>query len=140
MVIPIKKLVPNAMVPKMMRFGDAGFDLYALSSCVIKPGSTVAISTGLAMAIPPGYVGLVWDRSGLVIKSSLKIMGGVIDSNYRGEVRVGLTNLSTSEYVISVGDRVAQMLIQKVEVADFLEVDTLNESDRGAGGFGSSGR
>ena len=114
MVIPIKKLVPNAMVPKMMRFGDAGFDLYAVSSCVIKPGSTTAISTGLAVAIPPGYVGLIWDRSGLAIKSSLKTMGGVIDSNYRGEVMVGLTNLSTAEHVVSAGDRVAQMLIQKV--------------------------
>lgn len=119
---------------------DAGMDLFAADSCVIRPGEVKAVRTGIKMAIPGGYAGLVWDKSGLAAKRGIKTMAGVVDSGYRGEVLVVLSNLSKEDFAVEKGMKIAQMLIQKVERADIEHVDFLEESDRGEGGFGSTGR
>ncbi len=126
-------------MPSYAHATDAGMDLYALSEVVIEPGERVQVSTGLAFAIPEGYVGLIWDKSGLSHKSGLKTLGGVVDAGYRGEVLVGLVNLSTTRYAVRAGDKVAQMLIQKVTQPVLEEVDALDSTDRGNCGFGSTG-
>ena len=91
------------------------------------------------MAIPPGYVGLIWDKSGIASKHGIKTMGGAIDSGYRGEIKIIMHNLSNTSYMIEKNTKIAQMLIQKVEQKDIVEVEELDESDRGSGGFGSTG-
>lgn len=145
MQLPIKKLHPDAKLPTYGSSGAAGADLYALiegDPVVILPGETVMIHTGLAMAIPEGYVGLNFARSGLASKRGLAPANkvGVIDSDYRGELMVALHNHGTQPQTIEHGDRVAQFLIMPVVMADFLEVDILDDTDRGSGGFGSTGK
>ncbi|MCK5026890.1 MAG: dUTP diphosphatase, partial [Candidatus Pacebacteria bacterium] len=95
---------------------------------------------GIAMEIPEGYVGLIWDKSGLAIKQGLKVLGGVIDSGYRGEVMVGMINLTNKTYTIAEGHKVAQMIIQKTEMVEIEEVEELSDAQRGDKGFGSSGK
>jgi dUTP pyrophosphatase len=114
--------------------------LFAIESVAIIPNQRVQVGTGIAMEIPEGYVGLVWDKSGLSHKFGLKVLGGVIDSGYRGEVKVGIINLSTEKYFLEKGHKVAQMLIQKVEKTEIVEVAELTDSERGEGGFGSTGK
>ena len=140
MKLKIKKISKNAQIPKFAHKTDAGLDLFCTKKVEIVSGKTVAISTGIAIEIPNGYVGLIWDKSGLALKSGIKTMGGVIDSGYRGEIKVILTNLTNQGYVFEVGDKVAQLLIQKVEKFDIEEVEELNEADRGLFGFGSTGK
>lgn len=140
MNLKIKKLTPNAKIPEYACQDDAGFDLFATENIEIKPQERVQIKTGLAMQIPPGFVGLIWDKSGLSHNQGLKTLGGVVDSGYRGEIKVGLVNLSTENYTIEAGHKVAQMIIQKKELCEIEEVTELDESDRGEGGFGSTGK
>jgi len=145
MPLPIKKLHPKAILPTYGSAGAAGADLYALPEgdpIVIQPGETVMIHTGLAMAIPEGYVGLNFARSGLASKRGLAPANkvGVIDCDYRGELMVALHNHGTTPQTVEPGDRVAQFLIMPIITADFLEVDTLDDTERGAGGFGSTGK
>ena len=145
MELKIKKLHPNAILPTYGSAGAAGADLYALPEgdpIVIGPGETVMIHTGLAMAIPEGYVGLNFARSGLASKRGLAPANkvGVIDSDYRGELMVALHNHGAVPQTVEPGDRVAQFLIMPVIQADFSETDELDETDRGSGGFGSTGR
>lgn len=140
MQIKIKKLHPDAKLPTYAHHNDAGMDLYASESCVLEPGERMQIKTGIAVAIPDGYVGLVWDKSGLSHKYGLKTLGGVVDAGYRGELMVGLVNVGADAHTFNVGDKVAQMLIQKVEQATLLEVDELDETARGEGAFGSTGK
>jgi len=140
MNIHIKKLHPDAQLPTYGRAGDAGMDLYALHDTTVAPGETAHIKTGLAMEIPEGYAGLVWDKSGLSFKHGIKVIGGVLDSNYRGEIVLGVINLGKEPYTFLKGHKVSQMLIQKVERADFVEVDELSDTERGEQGFGSSGQ
>ncbi len=144
MELRIKKLHPAAILPTYGSAGAAGADLYALPEgdpIVIAPGETAFIHTGLAMAIPEGYVGLNFARSGLASKRGLAPANkvGVIDSDYRGELMVALHNHGTVPQTIEPGERVAQFLIMPVITARFMEVDTLDETERGAGGFGSTG-
>ena len=139
MTLKIKKLHPEAVLPKYLRPGDAAMDLYANEAKILQPNQRELISTGIAMAIPEGYAGLIWDRSGMAAKSGIKSMGGVIDSNYRGEIKVVLHNLSTQPFTIEKGMRIAQMLIQKVEQKQILEVEELDDTIRGEKGFGSTG-
>ena len=144
MELKIKKLHPQAILPTYGSAGAAGADLYALPDgepVVINPGETVFIHTGLSMAIPEGYVGLNFARSGLASKQGLAPANkvGVIDSDYRGELMVALHNHSDTPRTVEPGDRVAQFLIMPVITAHFTEVDTLDETQRGAGGFGSTG-
>ena len=131
-------------LPQYQTAGSAGFDLMAAvdDPVAIAPGRIALIPTGLAMAIPAGYEGQVRPRSGLAVKQGLTVVNapGTIDSDYRGEVKVGLINLGPAEAVVSRGDRIAQLVIAPVVQVGFKEVETLPETDRGAGGFGHTGR
>jgi len=112
--------------------------LHAVSARKIEPGETVAVPTGIALGLPPDFGALVEDRSGMAVKG-LTTLAGVIDPGYRGEIKVVLTNLSASPYAIAVGDRIAQLRIVQRLQASFELVETLDETKRGAGGFGSTG-
>lgn len=110
-----------------------------VDDCVLGPGERRLLCTGVALEIPRGYVGLVWDRSGLGVQG-LTTFGGVIDCTYRGELKVVLFNASDTAHHVKRGDRIAQLLIQRVETVRLVEVDTLTDTERGERGFGSSGR
>lgn len=141
-VIRFLKLDTAAASPRRAHRGDAGVDLAALTRCVIEPGERVLVGTGIAIALPLGYVGLIHPRSGLALRSGLSIVNtpGTIDADYRGEIKVCLINLDPREpVVIEPGDRIAQLLIQRVELCDFEETDALDETVRGASGYGSTG-
>lgn len=140
MELKVKKLHEAAKLPTFAHTTDAGMDLYAIEPVTILPGERVQLKTGIAMAIPSGFVGLIWDKSGLSHKSGLKTLGGVVDAGYRGEVMVGFINTSALAYTFATGDKIAQMLIQKVEHPEVLEVTDLDETDRGVGAFGSTGK
>lgn len=141
MKIPVVR--SHARIPMLAQAhpGDAGADLSANEEVTIAPGARVLIGTGLSMAIPDGYAGFVLPRSGLAIKSGVTVSNapGLIDSGYRGELRVGLTNHSDEPFAIAVGDRIAQLVIMRVEEPEFVEVEVLDETIRGEGGFGSTG-
>lgn len=140
MILRVKKLDPEAKLPSYAHEDDAGLDLYALEGVTITPGETIQVRTGLALEIPDGQVGLIWDKSGLAAKRGLKTMGGVIDAGYRGEVLVGLINLSKTSYVIGKHNKIAQLLIQSVVRVQVEETVKLSDTIRGAGGFGSTGK
>lgn len=140
MELKIKKIHPEAVLPTFAHPADAGMDLYAVETVTIESGERVQIKTGIAMAIPMGFVGLIWDKSGVSQKFGLKTFGGVIDSGYSGEVLIGLLNTSPENFTFEAGQKVAQMLIQKIEHPNILEVIELDETDRGEGAFGSSGK
>lgn len=141
--VKLKKLLPNAVIPTYGTEFSAGADLYAAmdNDVTIEPGCTEFIHTGLAMEIPVGLVGLVYARSGMACKKGLAPANkvGVIDSDYRGEIMVALHNHSNSAITVSPGERVAQMVIAPFITAVYEEVDTLEDSVRGEGGFGSTG-
>lgn len=139
-MLRIKKLHSEAILPTYSRDGDAGLDLHAIETIVIPPQERRLIATGIAMAIPEGYAGLIWDRSGMAAKHGLKSLGGVIDSNYRGELKVVLHNLSAKPFTVEKGMHIAQLLIQPVQKKEIVEVEELDENtERGMEGFGSSG-
>lgn len=140
--VPIKRLDPTVELPSYAYAGDAGLDLRASESVVLKPLERRLISTGLAVAIPDGYAGFVQPRSGLALRKGLSMANtpGLIDAHYRGELKVCAVNLDPHEdIVIERGERIAQLVIQRVPVVSLVEVEELDETDRGAGGFGSSG-
>jgi dUTP pyrophosphatase len=139
----VKRLDPELPLPRYAHPGDAGLDLHAAQDIRLAPGERGVVGTGLAVAIPDGYVGLVAPRSGTAVRAGLSMVNtpGIVDSGYRGEVRIILINLDRSEPIeISRGDRVAQMVVVPVASVDVVEADELSESLRGEGGFGSSGR
>ncbi len=127
-------------LPSYAHEGDAGLDFYSTEDVMLAPGERHAFSTKIAMEIPEGHVGLLWDKSGLSRKHGLKSLGGVVDSTYRGEIFVTLVNTGKEAYEVKKGDKIIQMLIQKVEHAELEEAKELNGTARGAGGFGSTGR
>ncbi len=137
--LKIKKLKDNALVPKSAHEGDAGIDLHSTEAHVLEPGQQTLVSTGISMAIPDGHVGLVWDRSGFAAKHSIHTLAGVIDSGYRGEVKVVMINLGKEKFQIDEGMRIAQLLVQPVARPDIKEAEDLEETKRGEGGFGSTG-
>ena len=139
MKLSVKKLHPQAKIPAFAHLGDAGMDLYSVEAMVLKPGERRSVPTGIAIALPDGYVSLVWDKSGPSHKFGVKTLGGVLDSGYRGEYLIGLVNLGQEDFEIKVGQKIAQLLIQKVEHPDIEEVAELEDTSRGAGRFGSSG-
>lgn len=140
MHIRIKKIHPDAIVPRFAHHDDAGMDICVPERVTIAPGQRKSVALGLALEIPEGYVALLWDKSGLSHKYGIKTFGGVIDAGYRGEIHAGVMNLSKDTYVFEKGHKIVQMLIQKVEHPIVVEVDTLSESQRGERGFGSSGK
>lgn len=139
MNLHIKKVHTNAKIPTFAHTTDAGMDFYTLESLTVAPMARAQVATGIAIQIPDGYVGLMWDKSGLSHKKGLKTLGGVIDAGYRGEVFIGVINLSEEPITFEAGDKVAQLLIQKVEHPEIVEVVELTEADRGMGAFGSTG-
>ena len=142
--VRFKKLDDRAVVPTYGSAYSAGADLYAVTDedITIMPGETILIHTGITMEIPVGYVGLIYARSGLASKKGLAPANkvGVIDSDYRGEFMVALHNHSTISHTVSHGERIAQLVLMPYLAADFVETDSLSDTDRGAGGFGSTGR
>jgi dUTP pyrophosphatase len=140
MELKVSKLNQEAVLPNYSYEDDAGFDLYSIEDVVLEPFKRLQVKTGIAMQIPAGYVGLIWDKSRIAQKLGIKNLGGVIDSGYRGEIMVGVVNLSDETYSFNKGDKVAQMIIQKKETCDIVEVDKLDEAERGDKGFGSSGK
>ena len=144
MLVKVKKLNDKAVIPTYGSLGAAGADLYALtdSAVTIESGATVLVGTGVAMAIPEGYVGLIFARSGLSTKQGLAPANkvGVIDSDYRGEIKVPLFNQSKETRVIESGERIAQIAIVPFVQAEFDECSELDDTNRGEGGFGSTGR
>ena len=139
-MIKIKLLNDAAKIPTKAHKSDAGWDLYAsYTSQPVYPHKRRLVSTDISIAIPDGYCGLIWPRSGLSVKKGIDVLAGVIDSGYRGEIKVCLLNTSDQIVHIHPGDRIAQLIIQKVEDVKVLEVDNLDDTDRGEGGFGSSG-
>ncbi|MGP0565867.1 dUTP diphosphatase [Nitrospina sp. 32_T5] len=131
--------VQGEPLPVYTHPGDAGADLFAAADDVIPARSRKLIGTGIRIALPAGHAGLIWPRSGLAVKKGIDCGAGVIDSQYRGEVRVLLFNHSDEDVAVKKGDRIAQLLVQKVERVDFVPVEELDETARGANGFGSSG-
>lgn len=139
----VRRLDPGVPLPSRAHAGDAGLDLCAAEDVTLKPGERASVGTGIAVALPPGMVGFVVPRSGLAARQGLSVVNapGVVDEGYRGEVRVLLVNLDPAEPVeIARGDRIAQLVVQRVEAVSVREVDVLPPSARGGGGFGSTGR
>lgn len=143
MDLPVVMLDPDLPVPAYARPGDAGLDLYAVEDVTIGPGGRAVVGTGLAVAIPDGHVGLVHPRSGLAARHGVTIVNapGTIDSGYRGEIKIILLNTDRDAAVEIVrGDRIAQLVVQAVVAVTVIPVGSLDGSDRGDGGFGSTGR
>ncbi len=138
--LKIKRLHPEAVFPLYAKPGDAGLDLFVLEELELGPGERKSIPLGIAIEIPPNHVGLIWDKSGLSHKYGIKTFGGVIDSGYRGEIHVGVMNLSDKFFRFEKGHKIAQIIIQPVTRIELEEVESLTESERGKGGFGSTGK
>lgn len=140
--IEMRRLDPGMPLPRTAKPGDAGMDLRSREDVVLEPGRRQLIPTGIAVAVPPGWVGLVHPRSGLAAGHGITVLNtpGTIDSGYRGEIKITLLNTDRTEaFRIGRGDRIAQLLLQRVALVETVEVETLDETERGATGFGSSG-
>ncbi len=139
--VRVKRLTPDAKIPKAAKTGDVAFDLYSVIDHEIKQGERYAVPTGIAVEIPPGYEGQVRPRSGLALKEGITVLNtpGTIDSGYRGEVKTIMINHSDASFQITKGMRISQLAIRPVPEVTFIEVDELSDTDRGDGGFGSTG-
>jgi dUTP pyrophosphatase len=140
--VQVHRLDPQLPLPAYAHEGDAGADLYAARDVELAPGERALVPTGIAIALPPGYVGLVHPRSGLAHRLGVTVLNapGTVDSGYRGEILVNLVNHDPTEIArITRGDRIAQLVVQRVERADFSVSDELSDSSRGIGGHGSTG-
>jgi dUTP pyrophosphatase len=140
--VQVRRLDPGLPMPAYAHEGDAGADLYAATDVELAPGARALVGTGMAIALPPGYVGLVHPRSGLAARLGVTVLNapGTVDAGYRGEILVNLVNHDpVTPARIARGDRIAQLVVQRVERADFDEVEELSDSSRGAGGHGSTG-
>lgn len=140
--IPLLRIDPGIPVPARAHDGDAGVDLCTTEDVVLEPGERVLVGTGVAVALPHGTVGLIHPRSGLAARTGLSVVNtpGTVDAGYRGEIKVCLINHDPRTPIeLRRGDRIAQLLVQRVELVDFVEVESLDETTRGAGGYGSSG-
>ena len=138
--IGIKKPSEDAIVPTRANDTDAGWDLYVPHDFLLPHETRALVPTDISMAIPTGYVGLIWDRSGVAVKKGVHRFAGVIDSGYRGEVKVCLWNSSEWDVHFRKGERIAQILFQAIPECDLIEVEELDTTERGEGGFGSSGK
>lgn len=141
--VQIKRLDKDLPLPVRAHRGDAGVDLYATDDVMLAPGERALVGTGIALALPLGTVGLIHPRSGLAAREGLSIVNapGTVDADYRGEVKVCLINLDRNTSItLTRGTRIAQLLIQRVELPDFVEVEEIDETVRGTGGHGSTGR
>ncbi|WP_099206026.1 dUTP diphosphatase [Scatolibacter rhodanostii] len=143
-MLKMMKLKEGAIIPERKTRGSAGYDLCACiaTEFILEPGDFIIIPTGLGVEIPEGYAGMIFTRSGLGVKHGVHVSNGVgvIDSDYRGEIHVGLRNLGKTAYAISPNERIAQLILMPIFTPDIEEVFSLTETERGAGGFGSTGR
>jgi len=141
MRIPLQRLDDELPIPAHAHPGDGGVDLYSRESLRLDAGERAVVPTGIAVAIPDGFAGLVTPRSGLAARNGISVVNGpgLVDSGYRGEIKVVLVNLSSEAFDIDRGDRIAQFVVVPVSVQEFIPVDELPESTRGSGGFGSTG-
>jgi dUTP pyrophosphatase len=143
MELQVRRLDPDAPLPEVAHPGDAGLDLAANADLRLDPGERALVPTGIAVAVPEGYAGLVLPRSGLATRHGITLANapGLIDSGYRGEVMLAVVNLDPRKsHTIKKGDRIAQLVVTPVEAVEVVQKDTLPASDRGEGGFGSTGR
>lgn len=140
MKLSVKRLEKNAVLPNHAKKNDAAIDLSSCEEIVLNPMEKKVVRTGIAMAIPEGHAGFVWDRSGLAANHSVHTMAGVVDSGYRGEIKVVMINLGKEEFKVEIGMRIAQLAIQPVLSVDITEVHDLDGTERGKSGFGSTGR
>lgn len=140
-IVRVKKLCPDAKMPQAARAGDAAYDLYSSVDYELKPRERYAVPTGIAIEIPIGYEGQVRPRSGLALKEGITVLNtpGTIDSGYRGEVKTIIINHGDTSFRITKGMRISQLAIRPVPEVTFIEVDELSDTDRGDGGFGSTG-
>jgi len=138
MELKVKRIHLEAKLPVYGHPGDAGLDLFAVAERDLAPGDVFAVPTGIQIAVPAGHVGLVWDKSGISLKSVHRL-AGVIDSGYRGEVQVVLINLGAAPFPVRKGMKIAQLLVQPVAAVEVVESDSLDDTSRGPGGFGSTG-
>ncbi|MBI2605665.1 MAG: dUTP diphosphatase [Deltaproteobacteria bacterium] len=138
-ILEIKRLRSDATPPGRSHAGDAGLDLFSVTDCRLSSREPVRVSTGIAMAVPQGFVGLICDRSSMGAKG-IRTLGGVVDAGYRGEVQVILVNLRDEPFEIRKGDKIAQMLVLPVNLCAVEEVSELDVTSRAASGFGSTGR
>jgi dUTP pyrophosphatase len=140
--VKIKKIKESAILPKYAHEGDAGVDLYSTEEYALKPGERTLVSTGISIAIPLGYEAQVRPKSGLALKHGISIVNtpGTIDAGYRGEIGVIIINHGQEDYTIEKGKKVAQMVFNKIEAVNFEEVEDLDDTTRGEGGFGSTGQ
>jgi len=139
MKIYIQKIDPDAKIPTLAYQGDAGIDLFSVEDIEIPPMKNLAISTGIKIAIPDGFAGFIWDKSGLALNHQLKTMAGVVDSGYRGEIKVVIFNLGDKPYKVSKGSKIAQLIIMPIIQYEIEEKEELDDTHRGEKGFGSSG-
>ncbi len=139
MKLKVKKPHVDAKLPTRAHHDDAGLDIYCCIETVIPPHQTIKVSTGIAYEVPDGYCVFAWDKGSLGSKG-IKTLGGVLDSGYRGELFIPIHNLNNEPYVFNKGDKIAQMVIQKVELWEVEETDKLSETIRGVSGFGSTGK
>lgn len=140
MIIKFQKLHRDVELGDYAHPGDAGIDLRSYETKTLTPGERYAFETGLVLEIPEGFVGLVWDRSGLAVKEGLTCLAGVVDSGYRGEIKVVILNTSAKDVKIEKNDRIAQILIQPIMKIELEEAKKLSQTQRGKGGFGASGK
>jgi len=141
MTLRFKKVHPDAVLPSYAHPSDAGMDVRSVADLTIAPGKRALVPTGLVMLLPPMYEAQVRPRSGLALKSGITVLNtpGTIDSGYRGEVGVILMNLGESDFIVKKGDKIAQIVIAPVTQPEIVETDSIDETDRGSGGFGSTG-
>ncbi|MFH1170481.1 MAG: dUTP diphosphatase [Candidatus Vogelbacteria bacterium] len=140
MEIRIKRLHPETKLPSYAHPGDVGMDLFSLDDYELKPGERRIFPVGFALEFPTGYAAIVKDKSSLPKNGGIHTMGGVFDAGYRGEYNVNLINLGQDSYQIKQGDKIAQLVIFPVAIAELREVETLSDSSRGSGRFGSTGK
>lgn len=138
--VRLLRLNKKNTVPDYAHPGDAGLDLRSNESLKLAPGEFRTVHTGIKAAIPQGYAGLVWDKSGYAAKHGIHVLAGVIDSGYRGEIGIVLINLGKNDFEIALDMKIAQLLIQPVVAAQVIEVDSLDDTSRSEGGFGSTGK
>jgi len=141
MKIPVVREDPMYRLPRFAHAGDAGADLHAAEAVTIGPGECVLVATGLSMAIPEGYAGFVLPRSGLAVRTGVTVLNapGLVDAGYRGELKVSLINHGLNPLEVAAGDRIAQLVIMAVAVPEYVPADSLEATQRGSGGFGSTG-
>jgi dUTP pyrophosphatase len=136
----VKRLCSHAILPRRATAGSAGFDLFSSDSATLNPGDLVCVSTGIAIKVPPGTYGRIAPRSGITVKHNIHVGAGVIDADYTGEIKVVLCNNGKNSVTFNAFERIAQLIIEKIEVPEILEVLELGETGRGSGGFGSTGQ